>query len=326
MGVSLFPVAALVLLAGAVLAAVDLSRAPSRTVTVYTTPALRDVLEKDIVPRFEEASGYHVALVYVAAGQQYNRLRMSPGHEEADMFLHASPLYLEKGAAEGFFAPFKVAQDGAIPAALKGAAVEGGRVWYAFAWSPLVEVHVPTILDTPDLADTSRSFGFPHPRLSNNGVYATLLFENASRDAGANVLAHTVVQPVNARANIGGIADGSFEVTLGYEAVTRFYQDQGARLAYDLPLIAGQRVTTPVLCVAGLVKGGGHPGAVALLSFLFEDTTQSNLAKFHFRASVNGTAAAPEDFVSLDGARVIDYDWARWADLEEALARYVVTT
>src|SRR5438876_37206 len=92
-----------VLLAGAALAAADLQRVQQETLVVYTTAALKDVLEGDIIPRYEKATGERVEPVYVAAGEQYNRLRMGGSHPEADVFLHASPLYIEKGSHEGYF-------------------------------------------------------------------------------------------------------------------------------------------------------------------------------------------------------------------------------
>lgn len=325
MHASPFLVAALVLLAGAAVAVWDLSAARARTVVVYTTPALRDVVEEDVAPRFQEETGYEVKPVYLAAGQQYNRLRMSRGHQEAHVFLHASPLFLEKGARDGFFAPYHVRQDPAIADGFKGAAAPGGRVWYAFAWSPLVEVYAPTLPGPPDLADSTLPFGFPHPSLSNNGVYAALFFEEVSPEAGAQAVRVTRVQPVNARTNIAGVADRSFQVTLGYEAVTLFYRDQGAEVAYDLPVVAGERVTTPVLCSVGIVEGTTHPGAEQLVRFLFTNETQSRLGKYHFRPVTSGTATAA-GLLDTAQARTLHYDWDRWAELEEALPKYLVSS
>jgi len=327
------------LLMGVAVAVWDLETTESRSVVVYTTAALRDVLEKDIVPRFENATGYQVSLVYVPAGQQYNRLQMSRGHQEADVFLHASPLFLEKGAAAGFFRPFRAANDAGIPDALKssdsaGNGTAANHTWYAFAWSPVVEVYNPRLGSAPDLANLTASFGFPHPQLSNNGVYAVLLFENVSSAAGQRALAHTRVQPTNARTNIGGVADGSFDVTLGYEAVVQTFMDQGANLAYALPLIDGQHVTTRVLCSAALVAPG-KPGGEALLRFLFQPATQERLAKYHFRPVVGaeggaggsggsggGNATAPG--VDLAGVRIVDFDWTQWEQLDASLERYVI--
>src|ERR1051325_8697233 len=97
-----------VVLAGAALAATDLYRAQRQTLVVYTTPALKDLLEGDILPRFERETGRDVEPVYVAAGEQYNRLRMDGDRPEADVFLHASPLYIEEGYKDGYFAPIRV--------------------------------------------------------------------------------------------------------------------------------------------------------------------------------------------------------------------------
>src|SRR6058998_933596 len=229
-----FSIAALVLAAGLALSLTDLYKVQQGTLIVYTTPALRDILESLIVPRFRNATGVDVTLVYVSAGEEYNRLRMSGGHPEADVFLHASPLFLEKGYAAGYFLPFQIANV-SVPPDFASRNVTGGHVWYAFAWSPLAEVYDPALGAPPDLAFINRTFGFPHPLLSNNGIYAVLFFENVSAAAGARALAHTVVQPANARANILGIVDGAFDITLGYEGVTLFYLKQGARVAFDPP-------------------------------------------------------------------------------------------
>lgn len=302
----------------------DLQSTERGTIVVYTTPALRDLLEKDIVPRFQRESGHDVALVYVPAGQQYNRLRMSGGHPEADVLLHASPLYLEKGFDGGHIEPVALPDDGLVPRSLKSRPVDGTHYWRAFAWSPLVEVFGSAIDRAPDLATSALVFGFPHPVLSNNGIYAVLFFEEASPVAGARALAHTRVQPVNARANISGVADGSFSVTMGYEAVVRYFQAQGAEIEYELPLLDGQRVTTSVVFSAGLVRGRRHAGADALVQFLFTAVSQGNLARFHLRGIRQGGAAPDLLDLEANPHRMIDYDWSQWRRLEEVLPRYEV--
>src|SRR3989475_10382488 len=113
------------------------------------------------------------------------------------------------------------------------------------------------------------TFGFPHPLLSNNGIYAVLFYENVSVAAGLRALAHTVVQPANARANILGVAEGDFAVTLGYEGVTLFYAKQGARVTFGLPILGGQDYVTPVIFSAGLVKGHPKPPPSDLIDLFF---------------------------------------------------------
>jgi len=236
----------IIVVVAAVASAIDLTRTEARTLVVYTTPAWRDVLEKHIIPAYERETDHRVEPVYMTAAAQYYRVLMSRDRPEADLFVHASPLYIEKGNADGAFDPLPSEQG--RPIDRSRARVEAdGPVWRAFAWSPLVEVYHPDLGSPPDLASADYSFGFPHPLLSNNGVYAALLFEQTDPAVGQRALSRTVVQPTNARANIGGVADGSFDVTLGYEAVAAFFQDRGARIAFDVPVIEGQRVTTPVL-------------------------------------------------------------------------------
>jgi ABC-type molybdate transport system substrate-binding protein len=318
-------VAAILLVAIAGAATWDLMLIERDTIVVYTTPALRDLLERDLVPAFRARTGHDVALVYVPAGQQYNRLRMSGDRPEADLFLHASPLYLEKAYASGHIEPAEIRDVEAVPAHLASRVVDDKHIWLAFAWSPLVEVHGPGLPAAPDLATSDAVFGFPHPVLSNNGIYAVLLFESAGIEAGRRALRHTRVQPVNARANIGGAADGSFQLTLGYEAVVRFFQRQGASVSYEVPLLAGQRVTTAALFSVALVRGRRHARAEELARFLFTREAQGMLAKHHFR-SVHPRFDTPPDLLDLAAAapRMIDYDWSRWADLEQALPRYEV--
>jgi ABC-type Fe3+ transport system substrate-binding protein len=292
---------------------------------VYTTPALQGLLESLVVPRFQADTGIGVTLVYVSAGEQYTRLRMSGGHPEADVFLHASPLFLEKGYAEGYFLPFQIARNASVPPNFESRPVTGGRVWYAFAWSPLAEVYNPALAGAPDLAFINTTFGFPHPLLSNNGIYSVMFFENVSTVAGARALAHTVVQPVNARSNILGLVDGAFQVTLGYEGVTLFYLNQGARVAFDLPLLGGQRFLTPVVFSAALVKGHPNPSALEFIDFLFRDEIQSNISRFYFRAVLPGFPD-PVGGIPLPalGAVNLNYDWSQWSTLESALPKYIV--
>src|SRR2546425_11529311 len=89
-----FSIAALVLAAGLALSLTDLYKVQQGSLIVYTTPALRDILESLIVPRFRNATGVDVTLVYVSAGEEYNRLRMRFGHPEADVFFDASATFL----------------------------------------------------------------------------------------------------------------------------------------------------------------------------------------------------------------------------------------
>ena len=325
-----FSIVALVLSVSVAVSLTDLYKVQQGNLVVYTTPALQSLLESLVVPAFRSATGIDVTLVYVSAGEQYNRLRMSGGHPEADVFLHASPLFLEKGYAAGYFLPFQIANV-SVPPDFASRNVTGGHAWYAFAWSPLAEVYDPALGAPPDLAFINMTFGFPHPLLSNNGIYAVLFFENAlgslSKTAGARALAHTVVQPANARANILGIADHTFEVTLGYEGVTLFYQHQGAGVAFDLPLLDGQRFVPPVIFSAALVKGHPNPRALDFINFLFRPEIQSNvnMSPFYFR-SVLPPYSDPIGGTPLPatGAVTLNYDWSQWATLESALPKYVI--
>ena len=316
-------IALVLLLGGAAIGLWDISRSESQTVVVYTTSALRDALEKYLLPAFTARSGYHVSPVYVAAGQQYNRLRMSGDGPEADLFLHASPLFLEKGYAEGRVDATLLPNDDKIAGRFKSGNVSGGHAWYAFAWSPLVEVYPRDSNGTPDLAETELRFGFPHPLLSNNGIWSVLFLEHVDPAVGEHLLARTRVQPTNARANIGGVADGSFDLTLGYEAVAQFYQEQGARIAYDVPLVHGQHITTPVTFTAALIHGQRNPGADELMGFLFSDEGQAQLAAGHLRPVIDG-APQPKDALRLDEPHTFTYDWSHWKDLEATLPRYQV--
>lgn len=312
-----------VLLLGAGWAVWDVTRTEQQTLVVYTTPALRDLLEKDLVPLFQDQTGVRVAPIYVAAGQQYNRLRMSGQDPEADLLLHASPLYLEKGFDEGRVEPLLLEEDASLDASLKGRDLGGVRAWHAFAWSPLVEVYPAREAAAPDLATSEAGFGFPHPLLSNNGIYVVLYLEHVDDAVGERLLRQTRVQPTNARANIGGVADGSFGLTLGYEAVVRFYQEQGAGVAYDVPVVDGDRLTTRVLFSAALIHGERHPAAEPFLRFLFTPEAQDRLAKHHFRP-VLPDARQPEGTLDLAGVETFEQDWSEWRSLEAALSRYQV--
>jgi ABC-type molybdate transport system substrate-binding protein len=291
---------------------------------VYTTPALRDLLEKEVGPRFTRETGTPLSFVYVPAGQQYNRLRLSPGHEEASVLLHASPLYLVKGTHDHVLRTFALGD--LTPPAPYADPAGGGQVrWAAFAWSPLVEVYKPGLAAPPDLANSTLPFGFAHPLLSNNGVYTVLLFQRTDPAAGQLALAHTRVQPVNSRANIGGVADGSFDLTVGYEAVTLFYQDQGAKVAASLPLVQNRTYVAPVLFAAGIVAGDAHPEAEALVRFLFEPEVQGKLAKYHFRSTLTNATADPRA-MDLSHAQRLDFDWSQAEAIEAELPDYVVTS
>src|SRR2546428_11496730 len=234
-----FSIVALVLSVSVAVSLTDLYKVQQGNLVVYTTPALQSLLESLVVPAFRSATGIDVTLVYVSAGEQYNRLRISGGHPEADVFLHASPLFLEKGFAGGYFLPFTVSRDATIPTTFKSSNVTGGHSWYAFAWSPLVEVYNPALGGPLDLASINMPFGFPHPLLSNNGIYAVLFYENVSVAAGLRALPHTVLQPANARANHPGVPGGDLPVTPGHEGLTLFYAKQGARVNLRLPSLGG---------------------------------------------------------------------------------------
>lgn len=322
-GASLPTILLAVVLAGAALAATDLYRAQKQTLVLYTTPALKDLLEKDILPRFEKETGRDVEPVYVAAGEQYNRLRMGGDKPEADLFLHASPLFIEKGYQDGYFAAIRVDAAEQGNASFRSREVDGGRIWYAFAWSPLVEVYGNRFDEPPDLATADVKYGLAHPLLSNNGIYNVLYFETVDPEAGRHALARTTVQPVNARSSINGVADGSFDVTLGYEAVTLLYQSKGAKVESALPSLHGEHHVVPVLISVGLVKDHTHADAERFIDFLFTNETQQRLAKSYFRPVLEG-APSPEKGADLAGAEEIRFDWSRWQELESKLKDYEV--
>lgn len=318
---ALVPLALLSLVLGAVAAGLDLHAVETHTLVVYTTPAVKDFLERSAIPRFRAETGVPVVTVYLSAAEEYHRLRMSGDRPEASVMVHASPLFLEKGYAEGVMSSFDVGVD--LGFGNQSRIVPGGRVWQAFAWSPLVEVFRPG--EGPvDLANDTGRFGFAHPLLSNNGVYNVLLFEALDPAAGRAALNRTVVQPVNAAATIGGVADGGYDLTLGYEAVVALYQGKGARVEAALPVLGGERVTTPVLFSAGLVRGHPHPAAVAFIESLFGPETQGDLHRYTLRPVVEG-APQPQG-IDLGDTRVLHQDWSQWRDLEATLPSYEVTS
>jgi ABC-type molybdate transport system substrate-binding protein len=318
---ALLPLAAASLLLAAVAAGLDLHRVETRTIVVYTTPALKDFLEKSALPAFTRQTGVQAVPVYLSAGEEYSRVRMSRDRPEADLFLHASPLYLEKGYQDGIVEPIPDPAGATLGLGNESRAVPGGRIWEAFAWSPLVEVFRPGH-GPVDLGNDTGRVGFAHPQLSNNGIYAVLFYESLDPAAGQSALSRTVVQPVNSAATIGGVADGSYDVTLGYEAVATLYKSKGAKIDDAVPLLHGSNATTPVLFSVGLVRNHPHVAANALVAFLFAPGTQDMLAKYGMRPMVSG-AKQPKG-LDVAHANVLRYDWSHWAALEEALPRYEV--
>lgn len=315
-GASWLPIVLLV--AAATVSAIDLQRTEARTMVIYTTPALQDFLEKEAIPNFTKATGQRVTAVYLAAGDEYYRVKLSKDRPEADLFLHASPLYMEKGLQAGLFNLTTLPGNQTY---LYN--VEGAAPWHAFAWSPLVEVYGKGQLQ-PDIATLDGRYGLAHPRLSNNGIYVAILLGAYPDQVRQHALERTVVQPTNARATIQGVADGSYEVTIGYEAVASYYKSLGAKVSYEVPLVQGERVTAPVLFSAGLVAHHPHPGAEAFLQYLMEPNVQAHLAKFGMRSVIEGTPA-PTGAIDLAGARTINFDWhSDWQTLESSLPKYEV--
>ncbi|HWG92431.1 MAG TPA: extracellular solute-binding protein [Candidatus Thermoplasmatota archaeon] len=313
------------LLVGATAALVDLRATQRESLVVYTTPALKEVLENDVIPRFTSRTGIDVIPMYIPAGQQYNRLRIGSRTPEADVFLHASPMYLEKGYAEGRFEPYELPRGLNLTPEYMSRPVEGGRIWHAFAWTPLVTVYNPRFEEAPDYATTTAKLGLAHPLLSNNGIYAVVLFEKVSREAGQNALAHAASQPTNARATVNGVADGSYDAALGYEAATRFYQEQGASVRDAIPTINGTQYVVPVLFSAGIVKDHRNPHAKAFIDFLFDSTTQFRLNQFDLRPVLPDYPTASDALpVTGNGIRQVPVDWSRWREFEAALPRYEV--
>ncbi|MHB8632477.1 MAG: substrate-binding domain-containing protein [Thermoplasmatota archaeon] len=284
-------VGALVLCGSAVAAAVDLHHVQSGTLVVYTTSALQDYLEGFAAPAFTRATGLTLLPVYLSAGEEYNRIRLAPSNPEADLFLLASPLLLEQGYQDGIVSatpalPTEVANESRV--------VAGGHYWAAFGWSPIVEAWSPKLSAEPDLARGNETLGLAHPLLSNNGVYVALLFESLhDENAVRRALERTVVQPTNGRATIAGVADGSFQATLGYEAVVTYYQQRGAKVASGVPLMAGRHVTTPVLFSAALVAHHPQGAAEGFLRLLFSPAWQAALPKYGLRAMASAPAGAP---------------------------------
>lgn len=305
-----------------VVSGLDLRQVEEATLVVYTTPALQEFLERVVLPEFRRDTGLDVVPVYMTASEEYYRVRLAREHPEADVFVHASPLFLEKGHAAGIIEATQI--DVGLAPAYQGGPVAGGQAWHAFAWSPLVEVHRPG--EGPvDLATDRSRFGFAHPLLSNNGVYNVLFFESFPPSVGQGALDRTVVQPVNARATVGGVADGSYDLTLGYEAVGRFYQARGADIELSLPVVGGEVVTTPVLFSVAIVKNHPHDQAEAFARIFFKPEVQAELAASHFRPVLGG-ASQPANGLDLAQARLLHQDWSQWASLEAALSRYEVRT
>lgn len=317
---SLVPLALACLVLAATAAGLDLHQVETQTLVIYTTPALRDFIEKAAIPAFTAETGIRATPVYMTAAEEYYRIRMSEERPEADVLVHASPLFLEKGYIEGVVEPVDLGVD--LGSGNQSRPVPGGRIWHAFGWSPLVTVHRPG--DTGlDLAEGTSPFGFPHPLLSNNGIYAVLFFEETDPAAGARILARTEIQPVNARANIGGVADGDYDLTLGYEGVARFYQERGAEIEASIPVLDGRNLTTPVLFSAALVKNNPHAGAEQFMRILLSERVQDQVADFHFRP-VDPEANALEGALDLSTADLLRYDWEEWDLLEDKLSGYEV--
>ena len=315
------PLAALCLALGATAAGLDLHRVETHTLVLYTTPALKDYLEKSAIPAFTRATRIQVVPVYLSAGEEYYPVRMSRDGPEADLFVQASPLFMEKGYADGVIEPVAPGLD--LGLGNQSRLVPGGRIWEAFAWSPLVEIYRPGH-GPVDLANDTGRVGFAHPLLSNNGIYNVLFYESLDPAAGHRAINRTVVQPVNSAATVGGVADGSYDMALGYEAVATLYKGKGANIDDGLPLLGQQRVTTPVLFSVGLVRNHPHPAAQEFIAFLFQKEAQDALARYGMRPMVPG-ATEPKG-LDLAGARVLRYDWSHWSGLEAALPRYEVNT
>lgn len=314
------PLGVLAFALATVAAGLDLRHVEKETVVVYATPALQEFLERVVLPEFRRDTGFDVVPVYMTASEEYYRVRLAPQRPEADVFVHASPLFLEKGYASGIIEPMDAGVD--LGVGNQSRAVPGGAIWYAFAWSPLVAVHRPG--DGPiDLASDDGSFGFAHPQLSNNGVYNVLFFEALDPAVGHAVLGRTVVQPVNARATIGGVAEGSYDFTLGYEAVGRYYQGRGAQIELSVPILAGEPVTTPVLFSVALVRNHPHEAAADFVRTFFQPEVQAHLAESHFRPILAGFPQ-PSDGLDVSAARSVQYDWSTWDALESKLPSYEV--
>jgi len=286
----------------ATVSALDLRRAEANTLVIYTTSALKDYLDQSIVPAFEAQYGLHVKIIYaLPAGDEYYRVLMTRDRPEADVFLHASPLFIEKGYESGVFETYPAPGGADFPGELQRTG-PGGNIWTAFARSPLVEVYSPKQAGPPDLNHTSLRFGLPHPLLSNNGVYAAMFFEQASPAAGRKA------------------------VDLAVEAVARLYKEtRGAKISYALPVVDHENITTNVLFSVGLVKHHPHPGALQFIQFLFTSKSQDALAKSFLRPTVRGHAD-PAGSLDTSHAQMLLFDWSRWHDLEETLPSYVVSS
>lgn len=277
---------------GAILAALDLRGEGERTLVVYSTPALAEVIAR-VSDRFSGAHGVDVNVAFIAAGAQLERLRLSRGAPEADVILHASPFFIEKANASGL--------------------VEGG--WRRLAWTPLVEIHRPGV-EPPDLARDRFTLGLPDPRLSSNGVYNVILLDALGPEARVAALERTKAHPITARATVNGVAQGDYDVALGYEAAAKLFQSQGARVAYGYLPYDGERVTTPVVVAGALVEGRRSALAGAFLDALASPEGIADFERAHFRRP----GAQLEDA----DVRIVTFDWSQWAALEARLGAYEV--
>lgn len=312
-------VPAVVLVVLAVGAGIDLQHLDRDTLVVYTTPALQDYLDKWAIPEFKRETGLDVQAVYgLSAGEEVARLRLSHTHPEADVFLHASPLMLQQGIEQGLWDVYQPALD--VGAANRSAV---GPYWTAFAWSPMVEVYGAHLARPPDLATGHERLGLAHPILSNNGVYVALLYEAVAPEARQAALDRTRVQPSNSKTTIGGVADGSFDAALGYEAVARQFKDRGAAFSTAWPVFSGTQATTPVLFCSALVHGHHHQGATEFLDMLYTPAAQAALGKYYLRPMQAGVPG-PAQAMPVEGVRMVAYDWSHANELAAKLPAYEV--
>jgi|GEM_PF-2301942 len=297
------------------------------TITVYASPAFRLLIDNGLGPAFENKTNIHVVGSYLGGGEQYYKIKIT-NQTDCDLFLHAAPLYIEKGYAEGLFISYKTQHEDEINDSLKSREVTynniNGRIWYAVAWTPLVEIYsIKNYVQAPDIVRNKNvSFGLSHPILANNGIYVALMLESFPEEVTRDIESRCKYQPANAQATIDGVCTGKYDIAFGYEGTVIEYKKKGYPIDSDVTLVDGKKYCTPVLVSAGIVKKGKTDLALKFIEWMLSEEGQSVFQKFYYRPTC---AEYSGDGVKItNDVKFVNYNWSKTEEIDSILRKHVL--
>lgn len=305
---------AAVLLAGCGTKAPAPKPAEEQRLTLYTSFGAD--LYNPIVQAFEQKSGIKVDVVFGGTGEMLRRAEAEKAQPQGDVMLGGGAESYE--AYRALFEPYKVADDGQIPAALKAP----DQLWYGFNSLPMVIMYNKNLVKEADVPKGWQDLQAPQWQgklamsdATKSGTafvqVVTMLTLYGKDDAkgwdavsgvvkNAKVLGSSSLPPK-------GVNDGEYALALTHENAAWKYAQAGGPVGWVYPAEG----TATIPDTAAVIKGAKHPqNARKFMDFLFSKETQAMAAKDLGLRPTRSDVAPPEGLKAMDQIKLVSLDVA----------------